>query len=349
MGVKSPAKIRAKHAKQAIAGVRELLLVTHPDSDALQDADDTLSTFALASMLLGLLAVQLGQDDTREAFDVLRAALFSGVGVASGHEAWASAWRGELAKGDLDERADALTFSVRQIVAVQPLRARDLAGALLKKPGVLRPAWFAAAVPRLLVTAALSLACSEDDADADTPSSSVLAIQLLERASCLAREVSSEGPTQSSTLHALAYAFELSTSSASTWCASHIAKSLCLPAELPRLCAGTGSTAHDYSGARRFVGSLLVRLDPTEAVALRSRPFEIVAGAGISAATSAECVASIALMPCVLPAAAEENWQLCKSTVLVVNGPFRRRRMHGSNLQRWRLWRRWSRRAPATR
>ena len=76
--------------------------------------------------------------------------------------------------------------------------------------------------------------------------------------------------SQSTTLHALVDTVEQSASSAYTWCASHIAASLCLPAEL-------------------------------------------------------------------------------RSDLRCYNGPFRRRRKHGSNLQCGRLWSRWWRRAPATR
>ena len=55
------------------------------------------------------------------------------------------------------------------------------------------------------------------------------------------------------------------------------------------------------------MGSLLVRFDPTEAVALRSRPFEIAAGTGISVASYEEYVASITLRPGALSAAAERT------------------------------------------
>ena len=83
--------------------------------------------------------------------------------------------------------------------------------------------------------------------------------------------------------------------------ASHSASSLRPSAEFPRLCAESESTAHDYHGACRFVGSLLVRLDSTKAVAWKSRPFEIAAGAGISATSSVERVASVALSPSFFP------------------------------------------------
>ena len=66
------------------------------------------------------------------------------------------------------------------------------------------------------------------------------------------------------------------------------------------------------------MSSLLVRLDSTKAVTWKSRPFEIATDAGISATSSVERVASIALRPFVLPDAAEENWQFSRGTFLVV-------------------------------
>jgi hypothetical protein len=127
-------------------------------------------------------------------------------------------------------------------------------------------------------------------------------------------------------MEALGVALEASPKAASSWAAQRVAKALKLPAELSKLCSGwmsaasggdegvaSSTVASRIGAAQHLLRALAASLPERDALALRSRPFEVVLADStqIGAATAA-------LVPAALPALAASNWALCRKALPVV-------------------------------
>ncbi|CAK0863424.1 unnamed protein product [Prorocentrum cordatum] len=273
---------------------------------------------ATALRLTGLLArLAGGEEESRRAFHALRLALLPPLAEESPtFKAWAEGWRHELlAAPEGDARASALVDAVADVAGGHPAHAAVLAPALTHLQASTVPPWLATELPRLMSTAAVCLArqATADGAGTDG-AAAVTAGELLERAIQLARPGGRPAAAAAKALVAIAAALEnpAAPAAATAWAAGHLVTAAGLPSELPRLCAGPSGTGDGdlqelAPAARELLRALLLRLPKEQGRVIRRGVFEAVA----ASENEDSALPSVALVPAVLPAAAEEDWAAC--------------------------------------
>lgn len=283
------------------------------------------SAMVVIAELVGCLCRLAGESESGDGFKALCLTLFDGAGGGS----W-EAWRRELESASADDvQVVALIAAIAGVVAAQPLRALDVAPMLLSdlRAGSAAPLWLACALPGLTSAAALSLAqastCDrsagldeDDDEEVDPAKAAAEAKQageisgtLLARcAKCVRLGAAWNLSDAAIAVKEVTDAFEKTGASAvaQSWAASQLAIAMELPQKLPDL-----SKVH---GACQFIRVLDRCLPPPEAQRLRKQIFDFAS----AVKAEQEGLSCLALVPGVLPAAAQDDWAMCKGALAVV-------------------------------
>eukprot|EP00439_Symbiodinium_sp_Y106_P018073 s5430_g2.t1 len=312
-----------KQLQPALAGSLASLFSIHPyeagDDDGIPGGKAKI--FCTAVELVGHLSLGVGDANSKQAFDALRDALLgAGNGESGGHSAWAQAWHAELSvKAASDPCVASLVEAVCKLVASHASRATEFAQSLQNVTLNTSP-WLAYVLPKLLAYTALSLAIAKEAQPEQQAGAEELSCKLLQRAATIFKQ---HGSGHFEVLGAFADA--LDGPSDFSWASGQLAKALGLPDTLPELVEGLSTDLDGGSlpavdivlgraeASRRFMRVLCRHLPEQQASALQRRLLESVALSSCNVLSNC-----IALLPGVLPQAAESSWSFCRKTMPAV-------------------------------
>ncbi|CAE7390142.1 mms19, partial [Symbiodinium pilosum] len=318
--------LASKQLQPALAASLASLFSIHPyesgDDEGIEGGRSRL--FSTALELVGQLSVMVGDAHSRDAFVALKDALLGGGtnGDGGGHSTWAQAWHAELSlKAASDQCVSALVAAVCKIVASQPSRASEFAQSLQSVAMNASP-WLAYVLPKLLAYTALSLATAKQAQPDVHAGAEELSSKLLQRAAAIFKQHGANGHFE--VLGAFADALE-APGDGSTWASGQLAHALGLPDTIPELVEGLSTdleggnpptidmVLNRADASRRFMRVLCRHLPEQQATALQRRLLESVALSSCN--VLANCTA---LVPGVLPQAAEHSWSFCRKTMPAV-------------------------------
>ncbi|CAE6948565.1 mms19, partial [Symbiodinium sp. KB8] len=315
-----------KQLQPALAGSLASLFSIHPyaagDDDGVQGGKAKI--FCTAVELVGHLSLGVGEANSKEAFAALRDALLgtgaTGANGDLGGQAWAQAWHAELSvKAASDPCVASLVEAVCKLVSSHASRATEFAQSLQNVTLNASP-WLAYVLPKLLAYTAVSLANAKEAQPEQQAGAEELSCKLLQRAATIFKQ---HGSGHFEVLGAFADA--LDGPGDFSWASGQLAKALGLPDTLPELVEGLSTDLEGGTlpavdivlsraeASRRFMRVLCRHLPEQQASAVQRRVLESVALSSCNVLSNC-----IALVPGVLPQAAEASWSFCRKTMPAV-------------------------------